>query len=411
MAACAAADQGHRVTVIEKNEKAGKKIYITGKGRCNLTNDCGTEEFFDHVVRNPKFLYSSVYGFDHEAVKLFFEENGCPVKTERGLRVFPASDHSYDVTDALMRHLKRKRVSVRFHTPARSLVMETENGDRRKITGVRLGNESVLPADSVILCTGGLSYPSTGSTGDGHRMAAEAGHDIVSCLPSLVPMETAEHWPLELQGLSLKNVSVSIRPLESEPERAGGKKRRPVYSGFGEMLFTHFGLSGPLILTGSASCDFTQHPNGFRLLLDLKPAISKEELENRIRSLLEEAPERRFSNAVAGLFPLRLRDAAVQLSGISPERAARSIQPGEIREFAALLKSIPLTLRGNRGFREAIITRGGVSVREVDPSTMESRLVRGLFFAGEILDVDAVTGGFNLQIAWSTGHLAGESVR
>lgn len=410
MAACAAADRGHQVTVLEKNEKAGKKIYITGKGRCNLTNDCDTADFFDHVPENPKFLYSSVYSFDHEAVKAFFESNGCPVKTERGKRVFPVSDRACDVTDALMRQLRRKRVWIRFHKKVEELLMQEASsedacGQKRKLCGVRLSGGGTLGADRVIVCTGGLSYPSTGSTGDGYRFAESAGHTVVPCAPSLVPFETAERWPLSLQGLSLRNVALTISPAEQE-----NRKTRPVYSGFGELLFTHFGISGPLILTASAYCDFRRFPQGFRLCLDLKPAIPEEELYARVEALLAAAPERQFGSATAELFPQRLRDVMTELSGIARTRRAGSVQPGEIRSFVRLMKAVPLTAVRTRSYAEAVVTRGGVCVREVNPSTMESRLVSGLYFAGEVLDVDAVTGGFNLQIAWSTGHLAGESV-
>ena len=464
MAAAAAAENGHRVTILEKNEKAGKKIYITGKGRCNLTNDCAVEDFFGHVVSNHKFLYSAVYGFDASMVKAFFEDNGCPVKVERGNRVFPVSDHASDVTNALLRRLKCLGVQIRYHTVAEKILTEQgvpqnaafaedvkysekqpgslqqaaePDGGVRRVRGVRLRGGKELYADAVILCTGGLSYPSTGSTGDGLLMAGELGLAVTPTAPSLVPFETKEDWCRELQGLALRNVAVKILPLENTfPEDAppetvlkdhgpdgmlsrersvrkntGRKKKaRPVYEAFGELLFTHFGLSGPIILTASCHCDFEQYPQGFRLYLDLKPALSQEELEGRIRREFARAPNRHLPGAVRPLFPARLAEAVTKLSGMGTERRSSSFTEPEIRALAALIKNVPVTVTGTRDYREAIITRGGISVREFDPSTMESRKIAGLYAAGEVLDVDAHTGGFNLQIAWSTGHLAGSSI-
>ena len=411
MAAVAASDMGHKVTVIEKNEKAGKKIFITGKGRCNLTNDCDTNDFFDHVARNPKFLYSSIYSFDHDMVKAFFEENGCPVKTERGERVFPVSDHAYDVTGALTSHLRKAHVGIQFNTKVQAILFDKP----KQVRGVRLDDGRELPSDAVIVCTGGLSYKSTGSTGDGYRFAKAAGLDVTPTSPSLVPFVIAEKWPEELQGLALKNIEVTITPIQNEePEKDNchsGKKAKPVYSGFGEMLFTHFGVSGPLVLTASTMCDFVKYPAGFRLLLDTKPAIPENELENRVKKIFEEAPDRHYVNAIQSLFPSRFGDIIARLSGIDIGRTAKSINSKELGELCRLIKAVPMTISGTRGFDEAVITKGGVSVKEIDPSTMESKSVSGLYFAGEVLDVDAVTGGFNLQIAWSTGHLAGSSIR
>ena len=438
MAAAAAAEKGHRVIVLEKNEKAGKKIYITGKGRCNLTNDCDTEEFFSHVVRNRKFLYSAVYGFDHEMVKDFFEKNGCAVKVERGSRVFPVSDHASDVTAALVRFLKKHGVGIWYHSPAEEILtrdlppvnLRSEgagNGKRKDhdgrkkspdlcVRGVRLKNGKTIPADAVILCTGGLSYPSTGSTGDGLKIARRLGLDTTPTAPSLVPFETREQWCRDLQGLALKNVSVRIFPLEKTAETEDGKapqarkKVKPVYEAFGELLFTHFGLSGPIILTASCSCDFDKYPEGFRLFLDLKPALSQQQLEERIAREFAASPGRHLPGAIRPLFPARLAEAVTELSGFGTEQRAACFSPSGIRELAALIKNIPVTVTGTRGYSEAIITRGGISVKEINPSTMEARKVSGLYAAGEILDVDAHTGGFNLQIAWSTGHLAGSSI-
>lgn len=417
MAAAAASEKGHDVLVLEKNEKAGKKIYITGKGRCNLTNDCPTEDLFRSIVRNHKFLYSAVYGFDQTMTKAFFEENGCPVKTERGNRVFPVSDHASDVTAALLRCLKKNGAGILYETPVQKILTDREAAC---VTGVRLQNGRELPADAVILCTGGLSYPSTGSTGDGIRWAKGLGLDVVPTAPSLVPLETKEQWCRKLQGLALKNVAVRIHSVEEQTPVESGEKKgqtrkkkksaRPVYEGFGELLFTHFGLSGPIILTASCYCDFLKNPQGFRMILDLKPALTPEQLCERIRREFALSPDKHLPGAVRPLFPARLAEAVTELSGLDTSRRAASFTEKEIREMAELIKNIPVTLTGTRGYNEAIITRGGISVREFNPSTMESLKTAGLYAAGEVLDLDAHTGGFNLQIAWSTGHLAGASI-
>ncbi len=430
MAAAAAAKSGNNVTVFEKNEKAGKKIYITGKGRCNLTNACDTNEFFEHVVRNPKFLYSSIYGFDQSQTIEFFEQNGCMTKTERGKRVFPVSDHAYDVTDALMFYLRKHNVKVRFGKEISGITvreLETKDSDplvsenermakkggkkakkqTSAVTGVQLADGSVQPFDNVIVCTGGLSYPSTGSTGDGYKFAAETGHAVTNTAPSLVPLVTKEKWCTDLQGLSLKNVAVTIYPGAEDREKK--KKPRPVYSGFGEMLFTHFGLSGPLILTGSCYCDFEKYKT-FNLVLDLKPALSVQQLEDRMHREFEAAPGKHLVNALRSLFPARLAETVADLSGLESDVPVGRIGEGQIQSLAGLIKAVSITLISARGYNEAIITKGGVSVKDIDPGTMESKIVRGLFFAGEVLDVDAHTGGFNLQIAWSTGRQAGSHV-
>lgn len=437
MAACAAADAGARVTVLEHNEKAGKKIYITGKGRCNYSNACGNEEFLTQVLRNPKFLYSALYSFDGDAMTEFLQGNGCPVKEERGKRLFPASDHAFDVTDALVRHLRRKGGSIRFHADVADILTTAEG----EACGVALADGQKLTADAVIVATGGRSYPSTGSTGDGYRFAEKLGIAVKEPEPSLVPLTVRETWPLRLQGLALKNVAVTVcrRQPDASGEGQGGqdaaidaagdrggtrsgtkgrKRQRPVYEGFGELLFTHFGLSGPLILSASCHTDFAQRGTEYLLRLDLKPALSLEELENRLRREAELSPKRELRNVLKALLPERLAEEVAGLYAAGKEhlgaesterRAIRTFGAGERRELAELLKNVPLVLIGTRGFQEAIVTRGGVCVGEVNPSTMESRKVRRLYFAGEVLDVDAYTGGFNLQIAWSTGHLAGAS--
>lgn len=443
MAALTAAANGAQVTLYEKNEKLGKKIYITGKGRCNVTNACEVETLFSNVIRNPRFLYSAFYGFDNEKTQQFFQAQGCALKTERGERVFPVSDHASDVIRALERALQEKKVQIRLRTrveriltgqPAREDAEEADpaqlrNADKagkkkkRKQTsfvcGVQLADGTKEPADAVILATGGLSYPTTGSDGEGLRMAAKLGHTVIPCYPSLVPFEVAEEWCSSLQGLALKNVEITLCLDEKE-----------LYSGFGEMLFTHFGVSGPLIL--SASSYYGQalakragkaekagkagksekaekaEPSVCRLYLNLKPALTQEQLDRRLLRDFDTHKNKSFKNALDGLFPARLIPVMIGLSGIDPEKKVHEVTKAERRQFAELIRHLPLTVTGTRDFKEAIITAGGVKVQEVNPSTMESRLIGGLYFAGEMLDVDALTGGFNLQIAWSTGHLAGE---
>lgn len=420
MAAFAAAGKGHSVVLFEKNEKLGKKIYITGKGRCNVTNACEPQELFDNVVSNSKFLYSAFYGFDNHAVQQFFEKRGCPLKTERGNRVFPVSDHSSDVIRALAGELEKAGVQVRLHTPVKRLLIEKmqEDGPGR-IKGITLLSGEEVMGDAVVLACGGLSYQATGSTGDGYRMAREAGHSLIPCLPSLVPFHIKEEWCRQLQGLALKNVAASLY-IE-------GKE---IYEGFGEMLFTHFGVSGPLILSASSyyqtaaekqrkktekkakkAGDQSREKSAQALLkLDLKPALSAEQLDKRILRDFEDNINKQFKNAVDGLFPARLVPVMIQLSGIDPEKKVHEITREERKYFAECIKGLSLNVTGTRGFEEAIITRGGIKVKEVNPSTMESKLVSGLYMAGEMLDLDALTGGFNLQIAWSTGHLAGVSI-
>nr|WP_297767618.1 NAD(P)/FAD-dependent oxidoreductase [uncultured Butyrivibrio sp.] len=396
MAALAAAESGGSVTIFEKNEKPGKKIYITGKGRCNVTNACQVEDYFGFVKRNPRFLYSAVYSYDNSAVMDFFESHGCKLKVERGDRVFPVSDHSSDIINTLYRAVVKAGVDVQFGTTVNSV--ESMQGAVSAITYSK-GDDPITREefDSVIVCTGGMSYPSTGSTGDGYKFARDLGHTIVTPQPSLVPFETQEEWCKDLQGLSLRNVGLKMF-LES-------KKSKPVYEGFGEMLFTHFGISGPLVLT--ASCHYEKDKSA-KIFLDLKPALSEEQLDKRVLRDFEEGLNKSFKNILGGLFPSKLIPVMIKLSGIDPEKKVNAITKEERTAFVKLIKNLPLTVTGTRSFNEAIITRGGVSVKEINPSTMESKLVKGLFFAGEVIDVDTETGGFNLQVAWSTGHLAGE---
>jgi len=392
MAAAAAAENGRPVILLEKNEKLGKKLYITGKGRCNVTNACERDKFFENIVSNPKFLYSAFHTFDNRRLENFLEENGCRLKEERGERVFPVSDHASDVTAAFERFLKKNGVQVRLRSEVRAIETEDE-----KITGVRLADGSVIPAGTVIVATGGLSYQSTGSSGDGHRMARELGHKVTDCAPALVSLETEVDWCKKLQGLSLKNVSLTM---------SCGKKK--LFQGFGEMLFTHYGVSGPLVLSASSFYGRKKGTNAVVLTIDLKPALSEEQLDKRMLRDFEENRNRQFKNALGGLYPAKLISVMIERSGIDPEKKVHEVTKQERRRLVELTKAFTLQVRGKRGFDEAVITQGGVSVKEVNPSTMESKLVRGLYFAGEVLDLDGLTGGFNLQIAWSTGYLAGK---
>lgn len=399
-AAIAAAKNGHQVTLYEKNEKLGKKIFITGKGRCNITNAADMEELFDAVVTNSKFLYSSFYGYTNQNVIDFFEDAGVPVKIERGNRVFPISDHSSDVIRALEREMKKVGVKVCLNTEVKSV--EAEKGKFNKVV---LKDTTIQAADACIVATGGLSYRSTGSTGDGFRFAENVGHKVTQCFPSLVPMETKEPWICELQGLSLRNVEAKI---------LDGKKE--LYKDFGEMLFTHFGVSGPLIISASSYVgkkfmDKNGQKKELTLEIDLKPALTEEQLDQRVLRDFEENHNRQFKNAITKLFPTKLIPVMLELGGIDPEKKVNSIEKEERKQFVHLIKHFRMTLTGLRGYLEAIITKGGVNVKEIDPGTMESKLVKGLYFAGEVLDLDALTGGFNLQIAWSTGYAAGNAIQ
>ena len=394
-AAVTAAALGHKVELFEKNDRLGRKLFITGKGRCNLTNACDMEGLFDAVVTNSKFLYSSFYGCTNQDVIDFFEHAGVRTKIERGERVFPASDHSSDVIRALERELEKNGVKIRTNCPVKKVRISKE----QVFSGYELENGSFVEGDAGIIATGGLSYPSTGSTGDGLRFAKELGHQVTECLPALVPMECKEPWAAELQGLSLRNVRARI---------LDGKK--VLYEEFGEMLFTHYGVSGPLMLTASSFVGKRLKKKELTLEIDLKPALTDEQLDHRILRDFEENKNRQFKNALGKLFPSKLIPVMVSLSGIDPEKKVNEVTREERQAFVRLIRHLPLTLTGLRDYREAIITKGGVSVKEVDPGTMESKLVKGLYFAGEVLDLDAVTGGFNLQIAWSTGCAAGRGI-
>ena len=391
MAAVTAARNGKNVLLIEKNEKLGKKLFITGKGRCNITNAGDIEELFSAVVSNPKFLYSSFYTMTNDQVIDFFEELGVKTKVERGGRVFPASDHSSDVIRALEQEMKRLGVEVRLRMEANEIL-----ADDGRVTGVRLSSGKELHADAVIIATGGISYPSTGSTGDGYRFARECGHKVTDLSPALVPMEVKEWYARELMGLSLRNVEIRI---------TDGKKK--LYEEFGEMLFTHYGVTGPVILSASSIVGKKLREHPLTLHIDLKPALTEEQLDKRVLREFEANHNRQFKNAVDSLFPSKLKPVIVELSGIPDEKKVNEVTKEERLHFVRLIKDFSMTLTGLRGYNAAIITKGGVSVKEIDPGTMESKLVNGLYFAGEVLDLDAVTGGYNLQIAWGTGYLAG----
>ena len=395
MAALFSAENGASVCLLEKNEKLGKKVYITGKGRCNLTNTADSEQFMTHILRNPRFMYRALARLDNRDTMELFERLGVPLKVERGGRVFPVSDKAGDINDALRKRIAALGVEVRLHSTVRSLRI----ADGR-CAGVELADGVFLPADAVVVATGGLSYPSTGSTGDGYRLAEEAGHRVTERLASLVPLETRESWPGMLTGLSLKNVRLTAF--------AEGKgKRRQIYSEQGEMLFTHFGISGPLVLTLSALLPADEA--GVALSIDLKPALDERTLDARLVRDLRELSRKQLQSVMDGLVPHALGQQLLVLAGIPAGMPSHSVTAVQRRQLVTLLKNLPLTVSARRGYAEAIVTRGGVDVRGIDPATMESRLVRGLYFAGEVLDVDATTGGFNLQIAFSTGALAGTS--
>lgn len=396
-AAYFAANNGHKVTLLEQNEKLGKKLYITGKGRCNITNASDMEDLFANVCSNEKFLYSAFYSYTNDQVVEFFENYGLRTKVERGNRVFPVSDHSSDVIATLTRALKDVGVEVKLHTKVTKLLTEED-----VIKGVVLEDKTTMMADAVVLATGGISYPSTGATGDGYRFAEGLNHKIVEPSPSLVPFEIQESWVPEMQGLALKNVAITI-------EREGKK----LYSDFGEMLFTHFGVSGPMILSASASIKpayFKDFAHELTLKIDLKPALDREQLDKRVLKDFEEAKNKQYKNSIQKLLPSTMIPIIIKLSGIDPEKQVNEITREERARLVDLLKGLPMTILGLRGWNEAIITKGGVSVKQVNPSTMESKLVKGLYLAGELLDLDAMTGGYNLQIAWSTGYLAGSSI-
>ena len=387
-AAITAAKNGQKVLLLERNDRLGKKLLITGKGRCNVTNDCSEQEVLQNTPRNGRFLYSAMTAFPPAKIKAFFEENGCPLKTERGNRVFPVSDRSQSVLECLQRQLRRQNVTVKTGR-VRHILEEAG-----KVTGVETQNEK-LSADWVILATGGASYPTTGSTGDGYAMAQALGHTIVEPQGSLVPLETAGHDCQDMQGLSLRNVGVKLL----------NPKGKVLYKDFGELLFTHFGVSGPTVL--SASCHLKGE--GCRLVIDLKPALEENKLDDRILRDLELYQNRSMENALTDLLPRSMIPVVLRRLEIDPQMQANSLTKQKRRALVELLKNFRVEITGKRPVAEAIITSGGIKVSEIDPKTMESKKVPGLYFAGEIIDCDAYTGGFNLQIAWATGYAAGKS--
>lgn len=395
MAGIFAGRNGHEVHIYEKNEKLGKKLFITGKGRCNITNAGDMDTLFASVTTNSKFLYSGFYSFTNEQAVDFFEELGVRTKVERGNRVFPVSDHSSDVISAMSRELHRVHAAVHLNSGVKEI--RTREGH---FYSLLLLNGEEIRGDACIVATGGASYPSTGSTGDGYRFARESGHRVTELSPSLVPIETQEEDVKELQGLSLRNVNACIYQ---------GKKK--VYEEFGEMLFTHYGVSGPIIISASSIIGKKLKEGGLRLVIDLKPALSFEQLDARVLRDFEENRNKQFKNAVDKLFPAKLKPVMIARSGIDPEKKVNEISREERHRFVTEIKNFEMTLVRLRDFKEAIITKGGVDVKQIDPGTMESKLVEGLYFIGEVLDLDALTGGFNLQIAWSTAYLAGISIQ
>ena len=392
-AAITAAKRGQNVLLLEKNDRLGRKLLITGKGRCNVTNNCTGQEVLQNVPRNGRFLYSAMTAFPPEKTMAFFEERGCRLKTERGNRVFPVTDKSQSVLDCLQSELHRQKITVKT---ARVRDILTQDGH---VTGVRTQNEEIA-ANWVILATGGASYPATGSTGDGYELARQAGHKVVPAVPSLVPLEIHEGFCSRLMGLSLRNVALKVLDTDK-----GGKE---IYKDFGEMLFTHFGVSGPMVL--SASAHMRDMKSGrYKIVIDLKPALTPEQLDARILRDFSENTNRNFINALNSLLPKKLVPVIVSLSGISPSEKVNQVTKEQRRRLAELLKGLTVTVTGFRPIAEAIGTSGGVEVSSIDPKTMESKLVSGLYFAGEVIDADAYTGGYNLQIAFSTGRLAGIS--
>lgn len=389
MAALFAARTGGRVTLLERNEKLGKKVYITGKGRCNVTNDCTVDEFMREVARNPRFLYSALSSFSPQQMMELLEAGGCPVVVQRGRRVFPATEKASDVTRTLEKLLREAGVQIVFGARVQEIC--TQDGT---VSGVKMADGRVIDGDRVILATGGLSCPLTGSTGDGYRMAEMLGHTLVPRSAVLSAVETAETWPGELMGLSLRNVTLTLK-----------KGKKTLYSELGEMLFTHFGVSGPLVLT--MSCHLPDDLADASVSLNLKPGLTREQLDARLQRDFDEHSRRMLRSVLPGLLPARLAEMFAGLCGLDGDKVCAQITREERETLAERMQNLPLTVKRLAPIEEAIVTRGGISVKDITPSTMESRRVQGLYFAGEVIDVDAHTGGYNLQIAWSTGALAG----
>ena len=392
-------EHGHQIHVFEKNEKLGKKLFITGKGRCNLTNSCDEETFFQSVVSNEKFLYSAFHGFSNEDAIAYFEQLGLPLKEERGGRIFPKSDHSSDVIKALEQRMKELDVKIHLNSLVKEILLQETDEGQKKVTGVLLENGQEIVGDKVIVATGGMSYQATGSTGDGYEFAKHAGHKVTTLRSALVPMETKEEYIPRMQGLSLKNVRFTVKD---------GKK--VLYQDFGELLFTHFGMSGPLVLTASSYLGKKLEKKELQGTIDLKAALTEEQLDARLLREFETGKNKQFKNVISGMFPSKMFPVILELGKIPPEKKVNEITKAERMEFLRVVKNFPVTITGLRGFREAIITQGGVKTGEINPKTMESKKAQGLYFIGEVLDLDAVTGGFNLQIAWSTARAAADYI-
>ena len=392
-------EHGHQVHVFEKNEKLGKKLFITGKGRCNLTNSCDEETFFQSVVSNEKFLYSAFHGFSNEDAIAYFEQLGLPLKEERGGRIFPKSDHSSDVIKALEQRMKELDVKIHLNSLVKEILLQETDEGQKKVTGVLLENGQKIVGDKVIVATGGMSYQATGSTGDGYEFAKQAGHKVTTLRSALVPMETKEEYIPRMQGLSLKNVRFTVKD---------GKK--VLYQDFGELLFTHFGMSGPLVLTASSYLGKKLEKKELQGTIDLKAALTEEQLDARLLREFEAGKNKQFKNVISGMFPSKMFPVILELGKIPSEKKVNEITKAERMEFLRVVKNFPVTITGLRGFREAIITQGGVKTGEINPKTMESKKAQGLYFIGEVLDLDAVTGGFNLQIAWSTARAAADYI-
>lgn len=389
MASIFAGRAGDEVYLFEQNEKLGKKLYITGKGRCNFTNAGTMEELFDSLMTNRKFMFSSFYGYNNYDVMDFFEEQGLAYKIERGNRVFPESDHSYDVINALHDAMVKAGVKIYLNTKVEKL--HVKDG---KVLGLYADGQ-YYDGDRVMIATGGMSYQATGSTGDGYRFAKETGHNVTELIPSLVPMNTKEEYIKEMQGLSLKNVTLSLE-----------KDGKVLYSEFGEMMFTHFGITGPLVLTASANLGNVVRKQSLQGYIDLKPALTEEQLDARLLREFEEGNTKQFKNVIGHLYPSKMVPVMIEMSGIRLEKKVNEITREERKKLLEITKHFPFTVTGLRDFKEAIITKGGVDVKNINPKTMESKLVKGLYFIGEVLDVDGLTGGFNLQVAWSTAYAA-----
>jgi len=396
MAAIQSAKKGHDVTLLEKNEKLGKKLFITGKGRCNITNACDVSDLFSNVISNPKFLYSSFYGFSNEDMISFIEDLGLKIKVERGGRVFPASDKSSDVIKVLQKECEKTGVKVRLNTKVKEIMKTNDT-----VSAVELEYGERIEADAVILATGGISYSSTGSTGDGFHWAKKLGHKVTELRSGLVGMTVKENVPKVLQGLTLKNIELCITKQN---------QKKVLYQGFGELLFTHYGVSGPLMLSASSQIGDMLRNDILELHIDVKPALSEEQLDQRILRDFEKAQNADIQNAMIHLLPKSMIQEVLKMADVPLGKKVHQLKKEDRKRIVGTIKDMRLTLNGLRGIEEAIITRGGVCVNEVDPGTMESKLVKGLYFAGEILDLDALTGGFNLQIAWSTGYAAGTMI-